>query len=318
MTRRTVAFSDGVATAPFVDAHAHIGTGISKYGVERPDRPLRLLSQGDAGPNNIKRIRSTAPPGTRYALSLAANGEESDAPCYESSNLDPEGVTRAVHESGSDIWGISVNLDPGALGTTQADPVFSASLRVAIELGLPLVLGTGSISQGDVTGHIDALRPGDVITYLFRGGDSDLFKRQDTIDALGRARRRGVHLDASHGAYSFDFAVARRAIALGLAPDTLSSDQSTMCGEVPFSLQHAAVGKAMAAGMSVEDALAACTARPGSLLNVAASLPVPGQSADFDVVSWNNARPDEASPTLRLVATVRGGEVKRFASSQGV
>jgi dihydroorotase len=316
-----LAFADGLAAAPFVDVHAHVGVGVSKYGVERPDRPLALLSQGDAGPNNIERIRRRAPDGTRFAISLAGDGEEATAPCYESSPPDPEGVVRVVRDFEEDIWGISVNLDPGALGSTSPDAVFSESLNVAEELGLPLVIGTGSIWKTDVAAHIEALRPGDVITYLFRGGDSGLFERPDTIEAMRRASQRGVKLDASHGAYSFDPAVAQRAINLGLAPDTLSSDRSTFCREEMASIQHIAVGKAVAAGMSINDALSACTTRPGFILGLDVVPPAVGQPADFDIVEMTPLMGHETGdlgdpPKVQLLATVRAGKASAYPGTR--
>jgi dihydroorotase len=209
------------------------------------------------------------------------------------------------------IWGLSVNLDSAALGSTSADLVFEETMALAGALGLPVMLGTGSVESTDVMRHIESLRSGDILTYLFRGGDASLFGSEESIETLRRAQRRGVVLDASHGAYSFDDRVARQAMAQGVVPDSISSDTSRFTSHLGSFLQHRALARTVAAGLGIEQAIMACSLAPGSVLGLEMDWPPNGKAGDFDVIRWS-ATPLGAIGDLELLAVMRSGHLTIF------
>lgn len=315
---RAYLFNDGFVIPPLVDIHSHVGPGISKYGVDRPDRPLGMLSQGDAGPGNIDTFAQLAIPGVCYAISIASNGEASQGPCYDQPNaLDPDGAAAAFARHGGLMWGVSINLDRAARGNVSAELIFDESMEVARDLDVPVVLGTGEVASTDVVRHIEGLRSGDVLTYLFRGGVSDLFSHDETIGAIRRAAARGVVLDASHGSYSFDPDVGRRALEAGVRPTTLSSDISAMCSDPTRARLGLVVGKAVALGIHPGAALAAVTRQPGLALGLSCEELGEGSSAHFEVARLSGRQVlDESGevplvgPVLDISARVRGGFVQ--------
>ena len=68
--------------------------------------------------------------------------------------------------------------------------------------------------------------------------------------------------DIGHGAGSFSFQVARRALEQGFTPDTISTDVYYMNIESPVKDLPTTLSKFLNLGMSLEDALARVTSHP--------------------------------------------------------
>ena len=149
------------------------------------------------------------------------------------------------------------------------------------------------------------------MTYLFRGGDASLFGSEESVEALRRAQERGVVLDASHGAYSFDDGVARQAMALGVEPNSISSDTSAFTGHLGSRLQQRALVRAVAAGLGTEQAILACSHVPGSVLGLEEDWPPNGEVGDFDVIRLTTTPPG-AIVDLELLAVMRSGHLTIF------
>lgn len=213
--------------------------------------------------------------------------------------------------------GVSINLDRAARGSVSSDLIFDESMRVARDLDVPVVLGTGEVASTDVVRHIEGLRSGDVLTYLFRGGDSDLFSQDETVGAVRSAAARGVVLDASHGSYSFDLDVGKRALDSGVYPTTLSSDISAMCADPTRARLGVVVGKTVALGFDPGAILAAVTRQPGLALGLPYEELGAGSPAHFEVARFSSRQVLDdsggdllAGPVLEISARVRGGFVQ--------
>src|SRR6185437_13411211 len=86
---------------------------------------------------------------------------------------------------------------------------------VARTAGLPLLVHIGE-APPLIEDVLDLLDAGDVITHCFHGKVGGPWQPDGRpVPALARALDRGVLLDVGHGAASFSFAVAERAIAAG-------------------------------------------------------------------------------------------------------
>ena len=93
------------------------------------------------------------------------------------------------------------------------------------------------------------LRPGDVVTHAFHS------RAEGLIDDAGRvkpgiteAQRRGVVFDVGHGAGSFAFDTAEKALADGFRPDNISSDLHVYNIEGPVHDQVSVLSKFMHLG----------------------------------------------------------------------
>ncbi|MFO5062526.1 amidohydrolase/deacetylase family metallohydrolase, partial [Salmonella enterica subsp. enterica serovar Stanley] len=71
----------------------------------------------------------------------------------------------------------------------------------------------------------ERLTAGDIITHCYNGKPNRILRPDGELRAsVTRALARGVCLDVGHGTASLSFAVAKRAISLGILPHTISSD----------------------------------------------------------------------------------------------
>ena len=80
-------------------------------------------------------------------------------------------------------------------------------------------------------------------------------------------RDRGVIFDIGHGMGSFSYDVARRMLAAGFAPDTISSDVHALCINGPASDLITTMNKFLSLGMSLPEIVTATTTAPARAVN---------------------------------------------------
>ena len=180
-------------------------------------------------------------------------------------------------------------------------------LQAAEETGKPLLYGIRNPKEWSWDEQMKLLRPGDVMTYLFRPGDWSIVNEKGTVHAaLIEARDRGVLFDVGHGMTSFDFSVAEAALADGFGPDTISTDQYLRhVGSTPQHDLPRTMSKLLAAGMNEADVFRAVTIRPAEILGLEdeiGSLNC-GTCADLTVLRFN----EDALPLQDVDGTARPG-----------
>jgi dihydroorotase len=147
------------------------------------------------------------------------------------------------------------------------------------------------------------LTPGDVVTHCFNGKQGGSIA--DTPAMMDLARRladAGVLMDIGHGAASFSFRVARKAIGEGLKPYSVSTDLHLRNVRGPVHDLATTVSKVMASGLPFEDCVAAITANPRSFLKLE-SVAKQGARADFtlfDVTDCDETVTDSDGDTMPL------------------
>ena len=329
-TALVIDLPDAVVLPGLVDLHAHPAREGSKYGVDPdveflPRGVTTVMSQGDAGARNWERYRATTIEASRtrvrLAINLAAAGEAMTGPCFENlENVDVAACVRTIANGGDQIWGIAVNVSRVTAGSTDPREVMRRALEAANTANRPILYGSREPADWPLAEQMALLRPGDVVTYCFRGEPGSLLVEGLVHPAVHAARARGVLFDVGHGMESFDFAQAEAAIADGFLPDTISSDQYLRhVGSHPQHDLARVMSKLLAVGMPEGDVFAAVTARPARILGLDREIGrlTPGSCADVTALRWNpDAAPlVDASGAARPggcwdpVLTVRAGQV---------
>jgi len=158
------------------------------------------------------------------------------------------------------------------------------------------------------------LRPGDILTYPYRGQDNAFFDGAKFRPSIVAARNRGVVLDVGHGGARFDAQIARAALAQGLMPDVISSD--LRLGTSPAAAQPrltAVMSAFLNLGLSLEQVLAMTTINPSRIIGREPHLGTLalGAPADIAVLKLSGrATPDLQSPEafrIEPVLTLRSG-----------
>ena len=107
---------------------------------------------------------------------------------------------------------------------------------------------------------IELLRPGDIITHVFRDAPNTLVSQDNVIkDCFFQARDKGLILDIGHGKGGFSFRVAQCFADKGIWPDTISSDVHVMSVNGPAYDLLTTMSKFLCLGMPLNEIIAAVT-----------------------------------------------------------
>lgn len=166
---------------------------------------------------------------------------------------------------------------------------------------------------------LEKLRPGDIHTHVFAHHFPVLDDDGRVCDYMHQARERGVHFDLGHGAGSFWFHTAVRALADGFPPDSISTDlhQSNIRG--PVLSMPETMSKCLAMGMELTDVIYRSTVTPAAAIGrTELGTLTPGAEADiavFDLHHGNFGFRDcgwaglDGTERLECMLTLRAGEV---------
>ena len=280
--REVLAVAGLLITPGLVDLHTHVGPGY--WGIE-PD-PIAWRSgvttwvdAGSAGAYTLAGLRRVAA-GTDVrvpallnisAVGLAGRtGEGRDLDtCDTALAIDTVQAHRDL------IHGIKVRIDRETVGGNGVEPLRRA-LAAAEACGVPVMvhIGTAPPTLDEV---LDLLRPGDIVTHCASGIAAPLGR------SMHAARDRGVLLDIGHGSGGFAFDVLERQIAAGLAPDTVSTDLHARSLHGPVFDLPTTMAKLLAAGLPLDEVVAAATVRPARALGLRGGTLAVGAPADLAV-----------------------------------
>ncbi|PSN17739.1 amidohydrolase [filamentous cyanobacterium CCP5] len=276
-----------------IDLHVHVYEWVTDFGLWADDVGVQagvttVVDQGSCGPLTFLGFKANI-----------VSHSQTDVRCFPSVNLagalkggmgapvlhspemvDLEALAQMAAEHPDIVRGFKVHGESGAL-SRWGTQVIELARQAADAAGLPLYVHTGELfavveanrpSPEQVIDYVlPHLRPGDLLAHCYScRPDGLLGDRPTPSPALIEAVEAGVRLDLGHG-INFSFAIARRMMASGLLPFTISSD---VHGD--FAIPHndatldyslcGALSKLVALGMDLETAIAAVTYHPAQVL----------------------------------------------------
>jgi dihydroorotase len=280
-----------IVTPGLIDLHTHIYWGVTYWGIEADPVAARTgvttwVDVGSAGAYTFPGFREYVCPRNRariYAfLNLSVIGLV--AHTWEFANLDycDVDLSAAMIDAHRDvILGVKARIDRNTTRGTGIRPLELAR-ELADRVRLPLMV---HISSGppDLAAILDLLRPGDILTHCFTGGDHRLIDEHRRVLPAARAlRERGVILDVGHGAGSFSYESTEAALADGLVPDVISSDIHQLSVQGPAYDLPTTLSKFLNLGMTLPQVIACATHRPAAALRRPdLGILEPGSAADI-------------------------------------
>lgn len=313
-----------------VDLHTHVYPQGSAIGLPADElAPVAgtttCVSAGDAGANNFSAFRHFIAGQSRtrlFAFLHISTIGLAGFPVHEMLNLDYADVglaAKTVAENREMVLGLKVRESRSVVGSNGLEPL-SRAIMAAEESGTSArVMCHIGDAPGDLTALLDMLRPGDILTHAYSGAGNNTVQNGAVLPAALAARARGVIIDVGHGAGSFDFTVAERALDQGFGPDSISSDIHALSGNAPSEpFLPNVMSKFLALGMSLEAVIAAATSRPAQVIDRVPLLGTLQIGAPADVTILDVVRmPVEFIDTrgnrrqgdrqLKVVQTVRAG-----------
>ncbi len=320
--KRDVAFSDGrvaavgealtgqavevidaagaLVTPGLIDIHTHVYAGLST-GRHADQTSLAngvttVVDAGSAGWMTLPGLRDYVIPTYRtrvYAfLHVSATGLTINRVMPELAKIEfaqVEEAARTVAENRALVLGIKVRIAHGATGQgdqANAREALRRARQAADLARMPLMVHV-SDTPIPLEAILEQLRAGDIATHIFNGNLEQVLGADGRVRGFVRAaKERGVVLDIGHATIHCDLKVARRAIAEGLPPTTISTDLHTPPpGRIVYNLRGL-MSTFLALGLSLEEVVASVTSRAAAAIGQSAELGslAPGMAGDAVVM----------------------------------
>src|SRR5579883_1250138 len=325
--RKTVDVSGLYVTPGLIDLHAHV------FGYEGslfPDDTslvagtTTVVDAGGSGWRTFDEFRRTiiTKSQTRVLVLINIVGWGMKGARYENdtNDMDSTATANKIKQNRDVIVGIKT-AHFGGTGWTAIDRAVAAGRMADVPIMVDDHIFTNS---GRTTREklLDHLRPGDMHTHMYNDRQVELIDRftGKVQSYMWEARRRGVLFDMGHGAGSFLWPVATKAMAQGFAPDTISTD---LHGESIMMQQPDmpnCITKMMSLGMRLQDAILRSTVNPAKNIHRFPELGTLSSGAVADVAvltlrtgvfalkdAWAKKR--MATEKLENVMTVRNGKI---------
>jgi len=269
-----VVCAEGLYVVPgLIDLHTHLGFELHRKVVYAEDvcpqsGVTTAVDMGSAGaftfPWYRERILEKCLIRQREFINIASIGTIAiHTPYYVETYgeyVDADDTARIIEAHRDHISGIKVFCASSMVGEWPL-PALRAARGVADRTGVPIAVHV-SVRPPDIEEILALLRPGDIITHTYTPLDQGILDPQGRIrPAVREARERGVLFDLGHGAGSFTFDVARKALDQGFPPDTISSDIYYANTVTPVVDLLTTANKMLNLGMSLEDTLDRVTRR---------------------------------------------------------
>jgi dihydroorotase len=332
--RHVLDVSGLIVTPGLIDVHVHVFDGVAPLGI--PPDPncvakgvTTVLDAGSAGahtfPGFRKYVIEVAQTRIRALLNISVVGQSTlspDNPHGELLNLNyanPGLAVRTIERHRDLILGIKVRLSRNVAGENDLRALHLA--REAAEgVNLPMMVHIGD-THSPLKDLLPVLRAGDVITHCFHGHEGGILDdRGRVLPDVRAAVGRGVHLDVGHGAGSFAFDVAERALKQDMLPGTISSDLHQFNIHGPVFDLATTLSKFLHLGLTLEQVIARVTTHPARTFGFAEGLGTLREGAEADVAVFALREGDfsfvDAMGQRRLghrklspVATVKSGRL---------
>ncbi len=286
--------ADGrIVTPGLVDMHAHVYDAVMPLGICPdsyclPKGTTTVVDAGSSGHLNFPGLKKYIIDRTRtrvYALlNIGSLGLMTFATSMEPLQTDPRQVdiantVKTVQENRDSIVGIKWHNTYG--------PNALLSARAAADRASTIMMCENSaVSWLPVSNVLDYMKKGDILTHVFQGGPAPGILGEDgnVRSEVLKAVKRGIVVDVGHGAGSFSFEVAEKAMGQGFLPDVISTDLHTRNINGPVFDMPTTLSKFLALGLSIEDVVLRATSGPARAIGLADGLGTLRIGAPADVV----------------------------------
>ena len=330
---RVIDLAGKLLTPGLIDLHGHFYHGGTGSAVPADRHCLSAgattgVDAGSAGFLNYGAMRDYVFPAHRTrllaflhigAVGLAANRILGGG-LQDLRIIDADRTAAAIKENTGFLFGVKVRMEHNAVAYWNAAEAMRLARAAADQSGSRLMVHVSG-TPIPLPQVLEYMGPGDICTHAFNGNPENMLDKQERIrPEVQAAVDRGVVMDLGHAGVHCDVAVARAAMAQGLAPHTLSTDLHIgPPGRTVYGMNDL-ISKFHAMGMPLAEAIAASTSRPAQVLGLQEELGsltpgLAGDAAVFDLREgrfvWHDMARHNVEGQVRLdpFLTVRNGAV---------
>ena len=235
--REVLDASGRIVTPGMIDLHVHVFYGVSHFGIEPDPTCLAkgattVVDAGSAGADTFPGFRKYVieVSGTRILaqLNISSQGmltvEIGEFEIPEYANVDK--ACQMIEKHRDVILGVKVRLTKNLIVSEKSgmSPLHRAR-EAADAAGLPIMVHPQDAWCGSIDDILAVMRKRDILTHCFHGMACGILDDHGQVrKSVREAMERGVVFDVGHGAGSFNWKVAERAMEQGVEPQTISSD----------------------------------------------------------------------------------------------
>ncbi len=300
-SQQVVDARDKIVTPGLIDLHCHVYEGVLRIGIDPDVAGVKqgvttVVDAGSAGQANFGGFPKYVIPSARTTIFcflhldsqglLSARGIGRSPEMREWGDINAGAIAATIKSNRDVIKGIKLRM--------VGDLITNAGLEVvkmAKKFGLPIMVHIGD-PQGQIPltftqEFLPLMEPGDILSHVFTSHRGGILRPDGTVlPELKEAMERGVVLDIAQGTFNLSFAVARKSMAQGILPTTLSTDLSTLSLTGPVYGMTVVMSKFMALGLELKQIIEMSTINPARALSVEdrwGSLK-PGTDADISIL----------------------------------
>lgn len=266
--KQTISVKNQYVTPGLIDIHTHVYYGVTTWGIKADNvcptaGTTTIVDAGSASwatfPGFSEFIAKPAQTNILSYIHISGIGLVY-GPVGEMHDLayaDPDRVADTLKANRDITVGVKVRQGKMQVGDNGVEPL-KLAIQAAEQAGTPVMCHIGEgVSLPDV---LELMRPGDVITHCFQGnGDNIVDEKGNVIPEAWQAQQDGVIFDVGHGAGSFRYEIAQRAMEQGFISDVISTDLHTGNINGPVYDLPTTLSKLMHLGLSFEEVIEKAT-----------------------------------------------------------
>ncbi len=282
--KRVISARNMIVAPGLIDLHAHVFGGLKSGGVD-PDKAgvlsgvTTICDGGSFGYINFPGFKNFVISQARTQLfcflhtadtGIAVNPE---IWCWR--NIHAEAMLETIAENRDINKGIKLRAIEDVITSLGIEAV-KRTKKIAADAGLPVMIHIGlNVADAVPSDKMDAftrellslLDKGDILTHVFTQKTGGVIKPDGSVfpelrDALGR----GVVLDVAEDRFNWSFEIARKAMGLGILPNTISTDINGKNINGPVFNLTVTMSKFLALGYSLEQIIEMTTIGPARAL----------------------------------------------------
>lgn len=293
LARETVDVGGAVICPGLVDIHTHVFEYVTNFGVRADDAGIdagatTIVDAGSAGAwtfggfkayvidQSKTDVRSFPSINVAGALKGGMRGDILHNPGM----VDVDDLVVLAKANPELVRGFKCHGESGAISRWGVE-VLEKAVEAGDRAGLPLYCHTGELfpvleSNRPVAEQVleqvaPVLRPGDTLAHVYSSMPDGIMGEHDEVpEIVFRALDKGLHFDIGYG-INFSYAIARRMIAAGVLPNTISSDVHGDFGsyhdlrKLDYSL-CGAMTRLVALGVPLADVIRRTTLNPAKFI----------------------------------------------------
>ncbi|MFC1533952.1 amidohydrolase/deacetylase family metallohydrolase [Thermodesulfobacteriota bacterium] len=324
---------DKIVCPGLIDIHCHVYSIIKRLGVEPDDAGVRqgvttVVDAGSAGQAIFDGFPDYVVPASRTRvfcfLYLGSSGLSIVPPLRDYKDLDLEATETTIENNLDIIKGIKLGLS-GEVVNKDGIKVVEMAKKTAGKFGLPVMIHIGDrdekVSATLTQECLSLMEAGDILSHVYTGMYGSILRQDGTVlPELKDAMERGVVLDVANSRINLSFEVARKAMAQGILPTTMSTDLTIGTVAGPVYGMTVTMSKFMSLGLDLEQIIAMSTINSARALlaeDTIGSLK-PGLDADISVLellsgTWrfedSEKQTIEATRLLAPSMTIKSGQL---------